>query len=213
MMLRRHAFDVCSTRGPERLDLVDCLATSGLRGGDDAPPVAEQGGKARIRARILGSGDRVRRHKMHALWNEGAQGVDDRGFDGAHIGHDRSGREVRTHLSAHVSKRPDRHAQDHKIAAHDGVSNGRMRFVGNTQRHDTVAHRLRTVGGHDGSGDVPQPHDPRQRRADQTEANDRDLVENGLGDWAEVVVRQRLFPSGNRGARRRPRDWPPRSQW
>ena len=66
VMLGRHGLDVGAERAPERGEPLDRGRVGVRRRREDAPAVDEQLGEAGIGAGMLGAGDRMRGHEMHA---------------------------------------------------------------------------------------------------------------------------------------------------
>ena len=72
----------------------------------DAPAVVEQRREARVRPRMLGAGDRMGRHEMHALRADAARSLrDHRALDRADVRHDRAGLQRRRDRLGHRRRR------------------------------------------------------------------------------------------------------------
>ena len=66
-MGRRHGFDIGTERAPERGEPFYGSHIGAFRRRQDTPAANEQSRKARIGTRMLGSSDRMGRHKMDSL--------------------------------------------------------------------------------------------------------------------------------------------------
>ena len=111
----------------------------------------------------------------------GAERGDHRALDRADVGDDRAGLQRRRDRAPDRLVGADRRAQDHAI----GVAH-RFREIGRVARRRARALRrapsasFERVGEHDSPRRVLPPDRPRERRADQPDADDRQLVEDRL---------------------------------
>ena len=90
VVLGAHDLDLGAQRLPERLELVDGGRIGPRRRRQDGPAPVEQLGEARLGARLLGAGNGVPRHEVHAFGHVRGHVAHDGSLHRADVGDDRA---------------------------------------------------------------------------------------------------------------------------
>jgi len=122
--------------------------------------------------------NRVPADKVNLRGQFGLQRLDDRCFDRSHIRHDAAGLERDGDFIGNGGHRAHRHAQDDKIAALHAFGEVCKNFVGQIERFHFLAHVARHIGTDDFGRQVLLLDRARERRSDQAEADNGDLLEH-----------------------------------
>ena len=137
------------------------------------------------------AGRQMRRHIPHH-----------RALDRADIGNDRAWFEVGRDLLRHRAAGADGNAEDDEVGACDGLRVGFEHAVDDAELGDPRAGLGRTCRGDDLAGKALRPRGARDRAADQTEADQRSVIEDRA---PRSLARHEVTQ-----ARRRPAGWLPR---
>ena len=124
VVVRVHLVDMAAHALPERPQPSDGVRVRPGRRHDQQPAVVEQLGEPGTGAGMLGPGDRMRGHEVHALGDMGANRLDHRALDRTHVGHRRPGLQVRRDLGGNRPHYAHRHGQHHEIGAPDSLGRG-----------------------------------------------------------------------------------------
>ena len=147
----------------------------------DAPAVDEQFGEAGVGAGILGAGDRMRGHEMHARGQMRRHVAHDRALDRADVGDDRAGFEMRADLGCATAPQAPTGMQTITRSAPSTaaalVSTTWSAMPSSATRLRVAAERaVATIVLHD----ALRARRARDRGADQADADQRQAVEEGL---------------------------------
>ncbi len=119
-----HDLDLRAQRLPQAGKARNCCLIFGtgiFERRQDLPAAMEQACKAGFRPRLLGAGDRVGGYEQGIGGQMRRDGGDRRALDRAHIGDDRSSREMHGDAGRDRFKRPDRRCQHDQIGTgHSG---------------------------------------------------------------------------------------------
>ena len=196
VMVGVHELDIGADAPPHFGDAVDRGAVGARRRRQDAPALAEQLGKARFGAGMLGAGDRVARHQRDAPRQQRRQRLDHRTLGRGDIGDDDAGTEQRAEFPADRGKGARRHCQDDEPGAGDGASQRVVHAVGEAQLFRRRPRRGAGVEHRDMAGQSVGAQRPRQRRADQADADNGDAPEDRRpGHRPAGALRVRKSPS------------------
>ena len=143
----------------------------------DAPAVDEQLGEPRVRPRILGSGDGMRRNEMHARRHMRCHVLEHRGLHRADVGEDRAGLERCGDLGGHWPACADRNADDDEVGVFRRLGVGLDHLIGDAQFNDALARRLRARGRDDRAHHAVFARRARDRSADQADADQREAID------------------------------------
>src|SRR4029079_10915087 len=181
VMVGRHRIDVGAEQAPEGRELVGRLFVRAVGRRQDAPTVDEKLRKARIRAGIFSTGDRVCRNEMHGFGQMRCHIADHRTLDRADIGHDRAGCEMRADLLRNAAAGADRYADNNEVGAFDRGGVGLHHLISNAKLRDALARLRRARGRNNRPRGALRTGSARDRRSDQADADQRQPVEQGGG--------------------------------
>ena len=176
MVRRRHYLNIRAKSLPERRERGDFGRVSTIGRGDNAPAVLEQAGKARIRPRVFGSGNRVSGDNRGAGERRG-QRFEHRFLGRADIADHGPGGQGRGDFSRRIGHGANGDAQDYKIRRAHGP--GRTIADGASKPARGGAGAGGGVSVISGGGRVRQvfAHREADRPAEQAEADDGDVAE------------------------------------
>ena len=126
---------------------------------------------------MLGAGDRMRRHEMHAGRQMRRHVAHHRALDRADVGDDRARLEMGRDLLRDRAAGADRDAEDDEIGVLGGFRIGLDHAIDNAELHYPRAGLRRARGGDDFAREPLFTRGTRDRAADQPEADQRDLLE------------------------------------
>ena len=130
---------------------------------------------------MLGAGDRMRGHEMHAGGKMRRHVLDHRRLDGADVGDGGARFQVRGDFGGDRPAGADRNADDDEVGARGRLGIGVDDAVGDAQFDDALARLFRAGGGDDLAHHALLACRPRDRRADQADADQGEaIVENGM---------------------------------
>ncbi len=181
VMIRRHDLDPGAEAGPERAQLFDRGWIGTVRRREDAPAVDEEFRKAGVRTGVLGTGDGMGGHEVHAVRNMRAHVAGDSALDRADVGDDGARLEERRDFLGDRTAGADGNAEDDEVGAFDRFRIGLQHGIDDAQFSDPCAGFRRARGGDDFACEPLGPCGARDRTADQAEADQRDALEEGLG--------------------------------
>ena len=170
------------------------LRIGAFRRRQDAPAVDEQFGEAGVRARMLGAGDRMRRHEMHVLRQVRRHVAHHRALDRADVGDDGARLQMRADLPGDGAAGADRHADDDEIGALDRGGIALDDLIGKAE----LGHAARRVVAERAVATIERDRalrarGARDRGADQADADQRETVE-------EAAVAHACFPRNSASA-------------
>ena len=126
MVLGLHGLDIRAERRQKARDRRDRLGIGARRRRQDAPAVLEELGEARLGPGILGAGDGMRRHEMHARREMRRHLADDRLLHRPDIGDDRAGFRCGAICRGDVATSTDGHREDDEIGPFGGLGSARV---------------------------------------------------------------------------------------
>ena len=124
---------------------------------------------------MLGAGERVSGNEERMMRHVRQHGVDDGALDGPDIGDRRSGPERRGDVPHHVLHGSDGNAEDHEIGFGHGFGRG-VEDLAESEPAGFVARLGRSGVAGDPGGQPGPPHGMGDRRGDEAEADERDVV-------------------------------------
>ena len=140
---------------------------------------------------MLGAGDRMRGHEMHARGQVRRHVAHDRALDRADVGHDRARLQMRADLGRDRAAGADRDADDDEIGAFDRRRIGLDHLIGDAELGDAPARGGRARRRDDRARRALRARRARDRGADQADADQREAVEDG-----DLSVECRAFLCG-----------------
>ena len=146
----------------------------------------EQFGEARLGAGMLRAGDGVAGHKMHPLRNERLYVFDDLLFDRADIGDDGALAQTRRDTHRDFAIRRERRREHDKVGAVRGGGGIVGRLVGEVEAPNRVERLGAARAGDDARLGHVAADDPRQRGADQADADQRDALKQFIAHRAAM---------------------------
>ena len=139
VLRRRHGFDIGAEHPPEGGKLVDGGGIGARGWRENAPAADEEFGETGIGSGMLGSGDRMRRHEMHAGRQVRSHVAHDGGLDRTDIGDDCAALKLRGNLFGDFTTDADRRADDDEIGARGSGAVALDHLVGQTELGDAPA--------------------------------------------------------------------------
>jgi len=124
----------------------------------------------------------MRRHEARVGRQHRLEGGDDRAFDRPDIGDDRPRPQRRSDGARDRFIRPDRHGEDDAIGAAGRPSRIIGDDVAKAERLRPLEDPDRMIGEDDASRSVPAAGGAGDRRADQSDPDNRKLIEDRLGE-------------------------------
>ena len=103
---------------------------------------------------MFGAGDRMSGHEMYVPRKVRSHILDDGRFDGADIGHNRAGPEMRSNFSCNSAAGADRNARDHEVGIRHRLGVGGDHVIGNAQFDHALTRRCRARGRCDRADDA-----------------------------------------------------------
>ena len=179
MVVGIHDLDQAAGAAPQLPEPLDRLRVGAGRRRQDTITPLEELCETRLRARMLGSRNRMGRDEMNAFRQHRADIANDRRLDRADIGHDRAGLQPGRHRRRDIGKYAERRAKDDQIGVGHRVGRRLMGAIDETEARCRL-HSFRSPGGPGDMADQPVPFcHPGERRSDQAEADQRHAFENG----------------------------------
>ncbi len=166
-------------RGPERAQSFDRGGIGAVGRRQDAPAVDEELGETGIGAGILGAGDRMRRHEMHAVGRCGAMSRTIAPLTEPTSETIAPGFRCARDLLRHRPAGADGNAENDEVGIPDRLDIALDHAVDDAEFGHPRARLLRARGGDDLAGEPMQPRGARDRAADQAEADQRDALKCG----------------------------------
>ena len=127
---------------------------------------------------MLGAGDRVRGHEVHARPQMRPHVLEHRAFDRAHVGDDRAGLNMGADLLRDLTALADRHACDDEVGARNGSRIARRHLIGDAELGDAPAGRVRARRGDDRTHRARGARRARDRRSDQAYPDQGETLEH-----------------------------------
>ena len=167
----------------------------------DAPAVVKQVGKARGGAGMLGAGDGMAGHEMHARGDMGQHVADHRLLDRAHVGDDRAGFERRPDRLGDLGIGGERRPQHHEIGPRYRRRGIRGGAVAELELKRRVEGLLAARAGDDLAGELVPAQHMGDRGIDEPDADEGDALGSaarsrsaeeigaGLDDGAHLLLR------------------------
>ena len=181
VMFGRHNLDAGAERLPELRQPLHGGLVGILGRCENAPAVDEQFGEAGVGTGMFGAGDRVPGNEMHAGGNVRRHFTHDVRFDRADVGDNRSRFEMRADLARYGAADADRDGNDHQIGAFGCGRVGVYHRVGEAELTDAPPRRFGSRGRDNRFDDAERPRRPRDRRADEADADQRQPIEQRCG--------------------------------
>ena len=137
--------------------------------------------KPEVRAGIFGAGERMRRHEMHAGGHMRRDLRDDRALDRADIGENGAALQIGRAGARHRANGADGNAKDDEIGARERAPQVAAGVVSYAEFAHARENLRRGVIGGDFHRGAPGASGARDRRADQAEADQAELLEQRRG--------------------------------